>query len=95
MHPPSPGYRPGLHWVECMRCGFDYRADQIRKEWTGVLVCQQCWEPRHPQDFVRGMTDRITPDGPINPPPTEINADESARQAFPNNADYNIPVGTF
>ena len=44
----------------CDRCGFDYRLSQLRKEWTGLMVCDgpgtsQCWERRHPQDFVRSV----------------------------------------
>ena len=42
----------------CDRCGFKYKASQTRKEWTGLIVCHKCWEPRHPQDFVRGRRDR-------------------------------------
>ena len=47
----------------CDRCGFKYTLDQLRKEWTGFMVCHgpntnHCWEPRHPQEFVRGVPDR-------------------------------------
>lgn len=42
----------------CDRCGFEFRLNQLRKEWNGLKTCNgpntnQCWEPRHPQDFVR------------------------------------------
>lgn len=55
-------YEPGKWKAECDRCGFDYKNDQLRKEWTGLMVCHgpgtnQCWEPRHPQDFVKGVPD--------------------------------------
>lgn len=39
--------------VICDRCGKKYKAFQLRKEWTGLFVCDNCWEPRHPQDFIR------------------------------------------
>lgn len=42
----------------CMRCGFIRGKSKLRKEWTGLLVCRDtCWEPRHPQEFMRGKTD--------------------------------------
>jgi hypothetical protein len=41
----------------CDRCGFLYKASQLKKEWNGLRVCKVCWEPRHPQDFVRGKKD--------------------------------------
>ena len=50
----------------CDRCGNEYKARQLRREWTGLRVCSgagtlNCYEPRHPQDFVRGKADRQTP----------------------------------
>ena len=42
----------------CDRCGFQYRASELRKEWTGLMVCREDFDPRHPQDFVRGVPDR-------------------------------------
>lgn len=50
----------------CDRCGFKYKSDQLRKEWNGLRTCSgggtnNCWEERHPQDFVRGKADRQKP----------------------------------
>jgi hypothetical protein len=42
----------------CDRCGFQYKASETRKEWTGLIVCDRCWEERHPQEFVRGVPDK-------------------------------------
>jgi hypothetical protein len=47
----------------CDRCGFEYNLSRLRKEWTGLMVCSGpgtngCWEPRHPQEYVRGVPDR-------------------------------------
>jgi len=61
MHTPNPGYIPGDHWMECDICGFDYRYSQMRPNWRGQWVCKKDWEPRHPQDFVRGREDKIAP----------------------------------
>lgn len=53
----NPGYQRNNHWVECMRCGFTVRSSDTRKEWTGLIVCKDEWEPRHPQDMIRAKTD--------------------------------------
>ena len=45
----------------CQRCGFVHKSGQIRKEWTGLMVCKSCWEPRHPQDSVTGRVDKQAP----------------------------------
>lgn len=59
-------YAHGQWNALCQRCGFKYKSGQLRKEWTGLHVCtgrgtNDCWEERHPQDFVRGKTDRQAP----------------------------------
>jgi hypothetical protein len=33
------------------------RASRTRKEWTNLIVDRKLWEPRHPQDFVKGVID--------------------------------------
>ena len=33
----------------CDRCGFQYDLLQLRKEWNGLFVCQECYETKHPQ----------------------------------------------
>ena len=42
----------------CDRCGFKYRLTQLRKEWTGLMVCNPCYDIKHPQLAVRGVADR-------------------------------------
>lgn len=44
----------GTHNALCDRCQRKYKANQLKKEWTGWMVCDRCWEPRHPQEFLRG-----------------------------------------
>ena len=41
----------------CDRCGFKFKSGDLRKEWTGNMVCRDCFEVRHPQDFVKGVPD--------------------------------------
>jgi len=65
LHTPNPGY-PKKHWVECQRCGFDFREDGVFKEWTGAIVCGACLDFRQPQDFVRGRIDDTAPRGLVN-----------------------------
>ena len=80
--------------IICQRCGVKYKNDEIAKEWTGLLVCKKkCFDHRHPQDFVRGVTDdQSVPYS--SPPPTDIDVDvtydtETGVQ------EHSIPTGTF
>lgn len=41
----------------CDRCGFKFKASELYRTWDGYYVDRECWEPRHPQDFVRGIPD--------------------------------------
>jgi hypothetical protein len=64
--------RKDHHWCICDRCGFKRRAYDTRKEWTGLRVCKDtCWEPRHPQDYVRGVRDDQTVKDP-RPRPEDV-----------------------
>ena len=52
-------YKPGDWNVICDRCGIKTKASLCRLTWDNLFVCRgRCWEPRHPQDFVRGKEDR-------------------------------------
>ena len=33
----------------CDRCGQQYKFLQLKKEWNGLEVCPECYEPKHPQ----------------------------------------------
>ena len=46
-----------------------------REEWNGLVVHKSEWEARHPQDFVRGIKERIVPDGPLRPEVTGTTVD--------------------
>lgn len=41
----------------CYECGRKRKASQLKKHWQGYYVCPEHWEPRQPQDFVRGIQD--------------------------------------
>lgn len=64
-------YVKGQWNVICDRCGFEYKSGQLRQEWTGLRVCRECHESRHPQDNVRGKADRQAPPW-VRPEPPEI-----------------------
>ena len=33
----------------CDRCGQQYKFLELKKEWNGLEVCPECYEPKHPQ----------------------------------------------
>lgn len=73
----------GTYNVICDTCGLKFKANQLRFTWDGYYVCAKCWEPRHPQDLVRGKYDKMTvpiarPDDDIKFYETTLNANESA-----------------
>lgn len=39
--------------AQCDQCDGKRKASELHKNWKGQMVCERCWEPRHPQDFVR------------------------------------------
>lgn len=50
-------YTPGDFYRICDRTGFKVLASKTRKEWTGLIVRNESWEPRNAQDFVTGVRD--------------------------------------
>lgn len=45
----------------CSMCGRKRKASTMVKNWQGLFRCPEHNEPRHPQDFVRGVPDHQTP----------------------------------
>lgn len=45
----------------CDRCGFTYYASELRREWTGLMVCPDDYEERHPQDYLPSRPDQQAP----------------------------------
>lgn len=45
----------------CHECGRKRKASTLKRHWQGYYVCPEHWEPRHPQDFVRGTQDAQIP----------------------------------
>lgn len=42
----------------CDSCGEKHKSGDLRKRWDGFMVCGNCFENRHPQDFLRSKPDR-------------------------------------
>ena len=54
----EPAWIAGDHWCICDVCGFRVRRSATKMRWDNLLVCTEDWEPRHPQERVRGRTDK-------------------------------------
>ena len=54
-------YDNGSWKVVCDLCGRDYKSNELKLRWDGLMVCAGDWEPRQPQDFVHGVADKIAP----------------------------------
>ena len=51
--------RNGDYNAICDRCGSKFKFSDLKLEWDGLYVCTAngCWEPRQPQDYVKGVQD--------------------------------------
>jgi hypothetical protein len=63
-------YVMGSYNMACDECGRGFKAGELKKRWDGAYTCSACWEPRQPQDFVRGVKDN--PSVPIARPRTGL-----------------------
>lgn len=41
----------------CKVCGFKFKNFEMKMRWDKVITCQDCWETRHPQEFLRVRDD--------------------------------------
>jgi len=41
--------------VICDICGYKFKGSELRRRWDGFMVCSDDWEPRPPQEYVRGI----------------------------------------
>lgn len=64
----------GIGNTHCDVCGFQFKTNELRKRWDGNLVCEDDWETRHPQEFikVRGNDPRGLP----NSRPKEVDLED-------------------
>ncbi len=50
-------WKPGDYYGRCDICGYKKRSSELRATWDHLWVCEEDFEPRHPQDFVRSTPD--------------------------------------
>lgn len=44
------GYTSGKFGLAlCDQCGQQFKLNELKKEWTGFKVCDECYQPKHPQ----------------------------------------------
>lgn len=52
-------FKSGTWNALCGVCGFKFKADELKKRWDGIYVCEQDWEPRHILDFFKVRPDHM------------------------------------
>lgn len=66
------GFHPGSFLRRCDRSGRVYGAEDTVREWNGLIVGKDEWEPRHPQEFKRGIREKIAAPMPRPEAPFDI-----------------------
>jgi len=46
--------------ITCDVCSKKIKAHEAKQRWDGFIVCPDDFEYRHPQDFVKAQTDKLT-----------------------------------
>lgn len=56
-------FKSGDNWTVCMRCGKDLYASQAVADGydDGLIVCPDCYDPPHPQDYIKPFVDDMKP----------------------------------
>lgn len=57
--------------AQCSMCGRKRKASELVKNWQGQYRCPEHNEPRHPQDFVKGVADNPMPPW-VQPIPADV-----------------------
>lgn len=65
-------YRDGSFYRVDDRTGFTRRAEDTKEEWDGLIVAKDVWEPRQPQDLVKGIIDDQTVPDPRSQAPAQF-----------------------
>jgi hypothetical protein len=66
------GYVKGRVLAICDRCGFQFPLSELRKEWTGLMVCRKDYDPRPPEM----KTPNVRPEGIAKPNSRPDNQDD-------------------
>lgn len=51
-------WKSGSSNAICDRCGRKFKREDLRETWDGLMVCQDDWEPKHPQLMLRPIPDQ-------------------------------------
>lgn len=78
----------------CDRCGFKFKHFELKKEWTGLMVCKPCWEPRNEQDFLRVTNPEKAPEW-TRPRPTDVESGPTYIATTVGVQETTIPSGHF
>lgn len=52
--------RVGDYNAICDVCGRKFKFSRLRQKWDNTWACEQDWEPRQPQDYLRGIPDNMS-----------------------------------
>jgi len=66
-------YTSGDWLIICDVCGKKMKASHSRHRWDGFIVCDGCFEHRHPQDLIRTKPDKQSV--PYSRPPNDVYID--------------------
>ena len=72
----------------CDRCGFQYYYLDLKKEWNGLFVCPEWYEPKHPQ--LEPISATSDPEALYDPRPDNDNENTDYVHVFTSTD----PVGT-
>ncbi len=75
----ADNFVPGQWNAICDGCGRQFKSGELHRDWKKLMKCSQCWEPRHPQDFVRAKPDDMSV--PWSRPPQADNFVSSGHSA--------------
>lgn len=63
-------FKSGEWNLICDSCAKKIKSSIAKQRWDGFIVCPDCYEQRHPQDFVKAKIDKIIV--PYIRPPNDI-----------------------
>jgi len=64
-------FLPGKWLIVCDVCGLEFYNDEVKERWDGSIVCEDDYEERHEQEFLRIHPERV--DLPFTrPEPTDV-----------------------
>lgn len=52
--------RVGDYNAICDVCGRKFKFSRLRQKWDNTWACEQDWEPRQPQDYLKGIKDNMS-----------------------------------